>query len=67
MGFFSCDHTWEIIVDKTLPPPLDQTTWGKIKGDWSGFAETHIVILACVHCGKLNKTKTLAGERYSDS
>ena len=59
-----CKHKWTVLVEKTLPTAfdLDPAKFERVRNlDWRTLLKTHIVILTCEKCGKLDKTKTLDG------
>lgn len=60
-----CIHVWETHCDKELPSKMAEATRLGYEIDpskgmvpASTFAQTHIYILSCRRCGKVNKTVT---------
>lgn len=58
-----CKHAWEVKVDKVLPSFMDRMKEGgraikigALTDDM--YQSTHIVIMACRVCGKIDKTVT---------
>jgi len=62
-----CKHNWEIKVDIVHPSPYDMISE---KGQnlsvssvpYNFFVRKHIVIMACIKCGKVNTTETVSSK-----
>jgi len=62
---FGCSHQWKKESDTTLPSAYEQSRAGKqnlsestARIPYWAFAKTHILVLVCTQCGKIDKTVT---------
>lgn len=59
--FNKCNHEWVTVTDKTLLSPwqqLEKTRWTPKHIVLPLFEITHIHIMKCIQCGKIDKTIT---------
>jgi len=57
-----CKHQWEKVSETTLPSAQEQTAASMMKPEYLQpewfYQKTHIVIMQCKNCGKIDKTVT---------
>ena len=55
-----CKHSWKVLVDETIPPPVDKLKnyEGTSASMAWAFKLTKINIFACEKCGKIKKIVT---------
>ena len=54
-----CKHVWEVKVEKFVDSFLERSRCSRVNSCNTGLAEsTHIVIISCEKCGKIDKTIT---------
>ena len=52
-----CKHKWSVLVEKLLPSAISSHPGIKVERCSADLLlKTHVVILACEKCGKIDKT-----------
>ena len=53
-----CNHRWDVKCDKLIPSFIDRNKHLGGRVPFEMMQSTHIVIMVCIHCGKIDKTIT---------
>lgn len=55
--FGICNHEWEVVSDKLIPPKIDLNIVDEVSGVRSDhLVSKHVFIMSCKKCGKIYKS-----------
>lgn len=56
-----CDHKWETVTEQFLPSVVERFVnmgMHKFSVTFDDYLSTHILVIKCIHCGKIKKFVT---------